>query len=61
VRVFEIEDCVSENGNEILMERVEESFIHGLMDIEILNQSLRVDCLYIVKSRHYNHDATINS
>ncbi|CDW85058.1 UNKNOWN [Stylonychia lemnae] len=56
VRVFEMEDCVSDNGNEILMEKVEDAFNTGIMDIEILNQVLRVDCLYVVKSRHYNYD-----
>lgn len=49
-----MEDCLSENGNDILMERVESAFKSGIMDIEILNQTLKVECLYIVKSKHYN-------
>lgn len=36
------------------MEKVEEAFKNGIIDIEILNQTLKIECLYIVKSKHFN-------
>eukprot|EP00347_Sterkiella_histriomuscorum_P008838 403343544 len=56
IKCFEKEDCLSENGNEVLMEKVEEAFKNGTIEIEILNQTLRVECLYLVKSKHYTSD-----
>ena len=37
LKIFEMEGCVSENGQEVLMEKVEEAFQKGIFDIEMLN------------------------
>lgn len=37
LKIFELEGCSSENGHEILMDKVEKAFEDGIYDIEMLN------------------------
>ncbi len=56
IELFEKEGCINDHGNEVLMERVEKCFENGTFDIEMLNQLLKLECLYTVKSKNYNFD-----
>jgi hypothetical protein len=53
VKLFDLEGCLSENGQEVLMERVESAFMQGIIDIEILNQVFKIECLYIIRSKNH--------
>ena len=56
IRLFEAEGCVSENGLEVMLEVVEQRLLDGVFDVELFNQILKVECLYTVRSSHYNFD-----
>ena len=56
LKLFEAEGCLSENGQEVLLEKVEDRLLDGTFDVELLNQTLRVDCFYSVKSKNFSFD-----
>ena len=37
IKLLELEGCISENGHEILMDKVERCFEDGVIDIEVFN------------------------
>ena len=56
LKLFELEGCLSDNGSEVLMEKVEEAFKHEVFNIELLNQVLKIECIFEIKSKNHHID-----
>ena len=56
MRLMQLEDCMTENGQNIDMHNLRKKIKDGVIDVEIFNQLLKQDCLFKVESVNHKID-----
>lgn len=56
LKLFELENCVTENKKYIDMSQIKRKFQSKVLDVELFNQLVRPDCLFEVKSINHHVD-----